>query len=263
MITKEKLRRFRQERTHRHISLHKTAGRQHMYEDKLWSPRPKRIQRPQAFGLETRHSTDRQHKLNKARHVRATKIEKSPRKRTRKMSLAKSWSDPVIIATSGEETDTADEFQLDALSPQYPPEHEKGQQPLKYVPKSPVYPPPEDCSDKDEFYSIPDLETPREEMSPMQDKIQHTDGETQMTVPADANADMDHFNDENRKDTLKRQFSTELDAAVWNKDESQPELQGMEKVAKSVKPAYEDFWQESDRDTLARLNEAAKKLKDR
>ena len=86
-------------------------------------------------------------------------------------------------------------------------------QPLEYVPKSPVYPPPDDCSDKAESSSIPDLETPREEMSPMQDKIQQTDGETQMTVPADANADMDHFKDENRKDTLKRQLSTELDAA--------------------------------------------------
>ena len=127
------------------------------------------------------------------------------------MSPAESWSDPVIIATSGEETNTADEFQLDVLSPQSPPQHEKGQQPLEYVPKSPVYPPPEDCSDKDKSSSIPDLETPREEMSPIQDKIQQTDGETQMTVPADANAEMDHFKDENRKDTLKRQFSTELD----------------------------------------------------
>ena len=84
-----------------------------------------------------------------------------------------------------------------------------------------------------------------------------------MTVPADANTDMDHFKDENRKDTLKRHLSTELDAAPWNQDVSQQALQGMEKVAKSVKPAYEGFWQESNRDILVRLNEAAKKLKDR
>lgn len=88
------------------------------------------------------------------------------------MSPAESWSDPVILAGSGEETDTADEFQLDALSAQSPPEHEKGQQLLEYVPKSPVYPPPDDCSDKAESSSIPDLETPREETSPMPDKIQ-------------------------------------------------------------------------------------------
>ena len=57
------------------------------------------------------------------------------------MSPAGSWSDPVIVASSDKETDTTDEFQLDALSPQSPPDHERGHKPLKYVPKSPVYPP--------------------------------------------------------------------------------------------------------------------------
>ena len=71
------------------------------------------------------------------------------------MSPAGSWSDPVIKASSGDETDTADEFQLDTLSPQSPPDHEKGQQPLEYVPKSPVYPPPDDSS---EDTSVSDLE---------------------------------------------------------------------------------------------------------
>ena len=74
-------------------------------------------------------------------------MEKSPRKRFREISPARSWSDPVIIANSGDETDTADEFQLDALSFQSPPDHEKGQQPLEYVPKSPVYPSPDDSSE--------------------------------------------------------------------------------------------------------------------
>ena len=56
------------------------------------------------------------------------------------MSPAGSWPDPVILASSGEETDTADEFQLDSLSPQSLPDHERSPQSLKYVPKSPVYP---------------------------------------------------------------------------------------------------------------------------
>ena len=55
------------------------------------------------------------------------------------MSPAGSWSDPAIVASSGEETDTADEFQLDSLSPQSPPDHERGPQPLEYVPKSPFW----------------------------------------------------------------------------------------------------------------------------
>ena len=37
----------------------------------------------------------------------------------------------------------------------------------------------------------------------------------------------------------------------------------MEKVVKTVKPAYEGFWCQNDSDILNRLNEAAKKLKDR
>ena len=45
------------------------------------------------------------------------------------MSPAGSWSDPVIVASSGDETDTADEFQLDSLSPQSPPDHERDYQP--------------------------------------------------------------------------------------------------------------------------------------
>ena len=60
------------------------------------------------------------------------------------MSPAGSWSDPVIVASSGEETDTADEFQLDSLSPQSLPDHERGPQPIEYVPKSPAYPHPAD-----------------------------------------------------------------------------------------------------------------------
>ena len=37
----------------------------------------------------------------------------------------------------------------------------------------------------------------------------------------------------------------------------------MEKVVKTVKPVYEGFWHQHDSDILNRLNEAAKKLKDR
>ena len=115
------------------------------------------------------------------------------------MSPAGSWSDPVIIASSDKETDTADEFQLDAPSPQSPPDHKRGHQPLEYVPKSPVYPPLDDSS-------VPDLETPQEQMSPVQEKLKEPDHATHMTVLADANADMDHFKDTDRQDTLRQQL---------------------------------------------------------
>ena len=46
------------------------------------------------------------------------------------------------------------------------------QQPLEYVPKSPVYPPPDDSS---EDSSVPDLETPREQMVPEPGKLKKSD----------------------------------------------------------------------------------------
>ena len=156
---------------------------------------------------------------------------------------------------------TADDHSV-TLSPQSPPDHERGQQPLEYVPKSPVYP-PNDSSENAKFSSIPDLETPREQMSPVQGKLKEPDQATHMTVPADANADMDHFKDTDRHDMLRQQLDKELNEVPWNQDASQKALKQMETVVKTVKPADEGFWHQNDSDILNKLNEAAKKLKDR
>ena len=43
-VTKDKLTKFRQERTHQHISLHRTAGRQQQFQNRCWSSRPNRRQ---------------------------------------------------------------------------------------------------------------------------------------------------------------------------------------------------------------------------
>ena len=67
-VTKDKLNRFKQERTYRHISLHKTAGRQQLFRNSCWSPRPNRRQRHHAFGPIANLPSGRQHKLNKVRH---------------------------------------------------------------------------------------------------------------------------------------------------------------------------------------------------
>ena len=169
-VTKDKLEKFNKERTHRCISLHRTAGRQKLLKISCWLPRPNRRQ-----NFHANHLSVKQCQLNKAMYRSSSKMEKSPRKRFREMSPDRSWSDPVIIACSDEETDTADEFQLDALSPQSPPDHEKGQQPLEYVPKSPVNPPPDDSSENTEFSSVPGLGTPRGQMSPDQEKLKKSD----------------------------------------------------------------------------------------
>ena len=123
------------------------------------------------------------------------------------MSPAGSWSNPVIVASSGDETDTADEFWFDTLSPKSSPDHERGHQPLEYIPKAPVYPSPDDSTEES---SVPDLEAPREQMTPDPEQLKKSDHVNNMEVPADANADKDHFQDIDRQKTLRQQLSKEL-----------------------------------------------------
>ena len=50
-VTKDKLNRFAQQRTHRGISLNRTAGRQGQDRRSGWSPRPTKKYNPRALGL--------------------------------------------------------------------------------------------------------------------------------------------------------------------------------------------------------------------
>ena len=190
-------------------------------------------------------------------------MEKSPSKRIREMSPTGSFADPVVVNSSDEETETTDINHSDDLSLQSPPDHEKGHQPLKYVAKTPVYPPSEDSSENAEFRSIPDLQTPREQMSPDQENQKEPDHGTHMTAPADAPADMDHFDDTNRQiplsnDWTKRQMephSTRMQVKrPWNEWKQLSKLSSQHMKAFGFKMIVT---------SLYRLNEAAKKLKDR
>ena len=164
------------------------------------------------------------------------------------------------MASSGEETDSADEFQLDSLSPQSPPDHERGPQPIEYLPKSPVYPPPSDHSSGEE--SIPDLENCSGQVIPETQEPKKIDHVNTMEVPADVNADKDHFKDVDRQDTLRQKLSNELRQAPWKEDTSGPPLQELKRLMKTVKPAHQEFWDhlDKDRETFLRLDAASKKL---
>ena len=52
---------------------------------------------------------------------------------------------------------------------------------------------------------------------------------------------MDHFGDTDRQDILKQQLDKEINGAPWNQYASQQALEEMERVVKTVKPAYEAF----------------------
>ena len=88
-------------------------------------------------------------------------------------------------------------------------------------------------------------------------KIDHVNN---MEVPADANAEKDHFWDFDRQDSLRQKLGSELRQAPWNKGTSEQPLTKVKTLTKTVKPAHEEFWDNQERDIFIRLNEAAKKL---
>ena len=82
-VTKDKLSRFAQQKTHRRISLNKTAGRQGWSKRSSWSSRPNKGHNPRAFGLISGPCTSpssRQQMLNKIRKEEASP---NPKKRIR------------------------------------------------------------------------------------------------------------------------------------------------------------------------------------
>ena len=107
---------------------------------------------------------------------------------------------------------------------------------------------------------LPDLERSREQTTPDAEEFRKTDHVNNMEVPADANADKDHFQDIDRQNTLRQKLAKELSEAPWSEDTSGQPLKKLERLSKTVKPAHEDYWNTQERDIFIRLNEAAKKL---
>ena len=133
----------------------------------------------------------------------------------------------------------------------------------EYQPKSPAYPHPSESSDEGEFGSIPDLVTPPKGMSPAPDNSNDPGYETQGTVPADANADQDSFQDKDRQKTLAQALEKDLNNAPWQEEDPKGPLEDFKKITKTVKPIYDGFWHDRDQDTINRLDLAARNLKEK
>ena len=83
------------------------------------------------------------------------------------------------------------------------------------------------------------------------------------SAPADVNANQDSFQDKDRQKTLAQGLEKELHKAPWQKQLATGPIDDLKKMTKTVKPIYEGFWYNSDQDILARLDQAARKLKER
>ena len=132
-VTKEKIRKFRQERTSKRISLYKTAERCRQLECGHWSPRPDRKQQPKfnrkqqhhPYSLRT-HSPGKQQQLNHVRQQNSCTRKQPLRKRVRKMSSTDSLTDSATSKLFYGKTDITDAVHSIDLSPQSPPEYKKG-----------------------------------------------------------------------------------------------------------------------------------------
>ena len=121
-----------------------------------------------------------------------------------------------------------DEEEQERTSPTSPPDHVKGcPAGYKYQPKSPVYPPPSEGSNEEDFSSIPDLAMPPEEMSPTPDLLNDAGYEAQDVAPADVNADQD----KDRQKTLTQALEDDLSKAHWQKESAKGPLEDLEKIA--------------------------------
>ena len=99
---------------------------------------------------------------------------------------------------------------------------------------------------------IPETEEPK--------KIDHVNN---MDVPANVNADKDHFKDGDRQDTLRQKLGKELGQAPWNENTSGQPLQELERLVKTVKPAHQEFWNQvdKDRETFLRLGYSCQEVR--
>ena len=258
-VTKDKLNRFAQQKTHKGISLNKTAGRQGQNRRSSWSPKPTKKYNPRALGLKSgpcpSHSS-RQVQLNKKRKEEDEECGPNPRKRAREATPFTTYEAPLVVSSDEEEDQ-------DETSPTSPPDHEKGHPTVhEYQPQSPVYPPPSESSDEEDFSSMPDLVTPEEGMSPVPDHCDDSGYKAQGTTPANVSADKDSFQDKDRQKTLAQALEKELHKAPWQKQPATGPINDLESLTKTVKPVYEGFWCDSDQDILARLDQAARKLKE-
>ena len=259
-VTKDKLNRFAQQKTHRGISLNRTAGRQGHNGRSSWSPRPTKEYNPRALGLISGPCPShfsRQVQLNKIRKEEDEECSPNPRKRAREATPFTTHEAPLEISSDEQEDQ-------DKTSPTSPPDHDRGHPTVhEYQPKSPVYPPPSDRSDDEDFSSMPDLVTPEEGMSPITDHSNDSGYETHSSAPADVNANQDSFQDKDRQKTLAQGLEKELHKAPWKKQLATGPIDDLKKMTKTVKPIYEGFWYNSNQDILARLDQASKKLKER
>ena len=152
-------------------------------------------------------------------------------------------------------------FHSTALSPECPPEYEKGLSNVDYIPKSPIYPPPDlfsDASDEDSLIDLTDEDFEEEHSDQSQKNPRQSEGEGTLKGPSsERNTDQDpsHKLEEPQFADKTEQPKSETDDQLLDK---------LSKIADTVNPVIdEDYWKKRRESNIyLRLDMAAQKLKE-
>ena len=260
--TKEKMRKYKLQKAGRRISLLRTAGRNRQMKNSYWSPRPEARHHLHLYSerrTPSPHKKQQPAQGHQPNHTAQTLLHK---KRQREEYFDGSSTDSAHTDTYYEQSDMAGGFHSTALSPESPPEYEKGLKSVDYIPKSPIYPPPpdvySDASNEESLIDLTDEDVEEDHTDPSQKNPRQSEEEGPQRDPLpERKTDQDP--------------SHKLEGPQFAGETEQPEsetndllLDRLSKIADTVNPVIdEDYWKKGrESNVLLRLNMAAQKLKE-
>ena len=172
-----------------------------------------------------------------------------------------SSTDSAPETTYYEQSNMAGKIHSTALSPESPPEYEKGLSNVDYIPKSPIYPPPDVfsyASDQDSLIDLTDENFEEEHSEESQKNSRQSEGEGTLEGPSSErkiDQDVSYKSEEPQSADKTEQPKSETDDQVLNK---------LSKIADTVDPVIdEDYWKKRrEFNIYLRLDMAAQKLKE-
>ena len=69
--------------------------------------------------------------------------------------------------------------------------------------------------------------------------------------------------DKDKQEVLTQALEEDLSKAPWQKESAKGPLEDLEEIIKAVKPIYDGFWHNRDQDIINRLDQAARRLKEK
>ena len=259
--TKEKMRKFKLQKAGRRISLFRTAGRPRQMRNSHWSPRPEA--RCQTHHYPERRTPSPDKKQQAAQDPRPSQFAQAlmTKKRERGDWSDDSSTDSAPETTYHEQSKMAGKIHSTALSPESPPEYEKGLSNLDYVPKSPIYYPPDvysDVSDHDSLIDLTDEDFGEDHSERSQKNPRQSEGEGTLEDPtSERRTDQDPScqPEEHQSADKTEQPKSETDDQIFSK---------LSKIADTVNPVIdEDYWKKRRESNIyLRLDMAAQKLKE-